>query len=31
MAAFPTTVAPDFGVRKISKPKVRIAQFGSGY
>ena len=31
MAAFPTTVAPDFGVRKISKPNVRIAQFGSGY
>ena len=31
MATFPTTVAPDFGVRKISKPKVRIAQFGSGY
>tara|TARA_R100000315_G_C5210090_1_gene124637 strand:+ start:752 stop:1096 length:345 start_codon:yes stop_codon:yes gene_type:complete len=31
MATFPTTVAPDFNVRKISKPKVRIAQFGSGY
>tara|TARA_Y100000401_G_C8204367_1_gene165201 strand:+ start:68 stop:412 length:345 start_codon:yes stop_codon:yes gene_type:complete len=31
MATFPTTVAPDFGVRKISKPNIRIAQFGDGY
>ena len=31
MASFPTTVAPDFGVRKISKPNIRIAQFGDGY
>tara|TARA_R100000353_G_scaffold44637_2_gene35860 strand:- start:1601 stop:1945 length:345 start_codon:yes stop_codon:yes gene_type:complete len=31
MASFPTTVAPDFGFTKISKPKIRIAQFGSGY
>ena len=31
MANFPTTVAPDFNVRKISKPNIRIAQFGSGY
>ena len=31
MAAFPTTVAPDFGFKKISKPNIRITQFGSGY
>ena len=31
MAAFPTTVAADFGFKKISKPNIRITQFGSGY
>ena len=31
MANFPTTVNPSYGSRKISEPKIRIAQFGSGY
>ena len=31
MANFPTTVNPSYGTRKGSKPKIRIAQFGSGY
>lgn len=31
MASFPTTVAPSYGTSKSSEPKVRIAQFGSGY
>ena len=31
MANFPTTVNPSYGSRKNSEPKIRIAQFGSGY
>tara|TARA_B100000508_G_scaffold75002_1_gene58397 strand:- start:628 stop:972 length:345 start_codon:yes stop_codon:yes gene_type:complete len=31
MANFPTTVNPSYGSRKISQPRIRIAQFGSGY
>ena len=31
MATFPTTVQPDFNFTKNSEPKVRIAEFGSGY
>ena len=31
MAAFPTTVNPSYGTSKKSKPKIRIAEFGSGY
>jgi|TARA_B100000073_G_C23356568_1_gene421058 phage-related protein len=30
MADFPS-IAPTYGVQKSSQPKVRIAQFGSGY
>tara|TARA_B100001939_G_scaffold340682_1_gene349224 strand:- start:1585 stop:1926 length:342 start_codon:yes stop_codon:yes gene_type:complete len=30
MALFPD-IAPDYGATKKAKPKVRIAQFGSGY
>ena len=29
--SFPTTVNPSYGIRKESRPKIRIAQFGSGY
>ena len=31
MASFPTTVNPTYGLTKTSKPKICIAQFGSGY
>ena len=31
MASFPTTVAPSYGASKKSAPKVRVAEFGSGY
>ena len=31
MANFPTTVQPSYGAVKSSAPRVRIAQFGSGY
>lgn len=31
MASFPTTVNPTYGAVKKSEPKVRVAQFGSGY
>jgi len=31
MASFPTTVNPSYGASKASAPRVRIAQFGSGY
>ena len=31
MASFPTTVNPSYGTVKISSPKIRIANFGSGY
>lgn len=31
MATFPTTVNPSYGTRKNSEPRIRIAQFGSGY
>ena len=31
MAAFPTTVNPTYGTSKKSSPKIRIANFGSGY
>ena len=29
--SFPTTVNPTYGLTKTSKPKIRIAEFGSGY
>ena len=31
MASFPTTVNPSYGTVKTSEPKIRIANFGSGY
>jgi len=31
MAAFPTTVAPAYGVSKKSQPDIQVTQFGSGY
>ena len=31
MSNFPTTVNPSYGLTQTSKPRVRIAQFGSGY
>tara|TARA_Y100000361_G_C11134060_1_gene330734 strand:+ start:395 stop:739 length:345 start_codon:yes stop_codon:yes gene_type:complete len=31
MANFPTTVNPTYGTSKKSSPKIRIAEFGSGY
>mgnify|MGYP003122792027 FL=1 len=31
MANFPTTVNPTYGASKNSTPKIRVAEFGSGY
>tara|TARA_R100001082_G_C4221132_1_gene99262 strand:+ start:160 stop:504 length:345 start_codon:yes stop_codon:yes gene_type:complete len=31
MADFPTTVKPTYGASKNSTPKIRVAEFGSGY
>jgi len=31
MSKFPITVVPSYGITKRSEPKIRIANFGSGY